>query len=221
MPGMDVEVLSEDPWVLKFPHLLDDEEIEFLLDTKSFGLDWKEASDTGALDEHGRHKKVFSSSRSTGVIWCNHHCHTHGTAARIRHKIGELTRTHPNYFESFQFLRYNEGQYYKPHHDASSIKRNPFDASKHRIYTFFLYLNDVQDGGETTFPQLGLRVKPSRGSALLWPSVKNDDPWQIDHRTQHSAEPVKSGVKYSMNIWIHQGVQLIAHNMGCSGSPID
>jgi hypothetical protein len=71
-----------------------------------------------------------------------------------------------------------------------------------RIITFFLYLNDVDEGGETEFPLLGLKVTPKKGKALLWPSVLDEDPLQIDYRTRHGALTVTKGVKYGANAWV-------------------
>jgi len=73
-----------------------------------------------------------------------------------------------------------------------------------RILTFYLYLSDVEEGGETQFPRLGLSVKPKLGRAVLWPSVFNDDPNVKDTRSDHAALPVTRGVKYGANAWIHQ-----------------
>lgn len=44
-----------------------------------------------------------------------------------------------------------------------------------RILTFFLYLSDVEEGGETVFPSLNISVSPKRGRALLWPSTMDHD----------------------------------------------
>ena len=54
-----------------------------------------------------------------------------------------------------------------------------------RILTFFLYLSDVEEGGETAFPMLGISVKPKKGKALLWPSVIDSDLLQYEARTLH------------------------------------
>jgi prolyl 4-hydroxylase len=43
----------------------------------------------------------------------------------------------------------------------------------------------VEEGGETNFPALGISVKPKKGKALLWPSVKNEDLLQHEPRTLH------------------------------------
>jgi len=44
-----------------------------------------------------------------------------------------------------------------------------------RVYTFFVYLSDVEEGGGTKFNDLGITVTPKLGRAVLWPSVKDHD----------------------------------------------
>ena len=63
-------------------------------------------------------------------------------------------------YESFQLLQYDGGQFYRSHHDSSVTDNTP---AGHRILTFFLYLTDVEEGGETYFNRLDLAIKPKRG----------------------------------------------------------
>jgi len=65
--------------------------------------------------------------------------------------------------------------------------------------TVFLYLNDVEEGGGTEFHYYNITVQPKRGRALIWPSVKDEDPDEQDPRTEHAALPVIKGVKYGAN----------------------
>jgi prolyl 4-hydroxylase len=85
-----------------------------------------------------------------------------------------------------------------------------------RILTFFLYLNDVEAGGGTNFPKLGLTVMPKRGRALLWPSVLNSSPMSSDQRTDHQALDVEAGIKYAANGWIHMYDYVTPQKKGCS-----
>ena len=45
---------------------------------------------------------------------------------------------------------------------------------------------------------------PKRGRALLWPSVKSENPDEKDGRTTHQALKVEGGIKYGANAWLHQ-----------------
>ena len=55
-------------------------------------------------------------------------------------------------------LEYQVGQFYKVHSDYIDQHRN--SACGIRVATFFLYLNDVEEGGGTRFPNLDLTVEP-------------------------------------------------------------
>ena len=84
-----------------------------------------------------------------------------------------------------------------------------------RLLTMFLYLSDVEGGGETTFNQLNITVTPKRGRALLWPSVKDESLTTADHRTMHEARPVTAGLKYAANAWLHLYDFRTPHAQGC------
>ena len=88
-----------------------------------------------------------------------------------------------------------------------------------RVLTFFMYLSDVEEGGETHFPKLNISVKPEKGSALLWPSVESDYPSsKIEQLTYHAALPVKRGTKYAANSWLHLRDYKTPNLHGCTGS---
>jgi len=46
-------------------------------------------------------------------------------------------------------------------------------ASARRFLVFFIYLNDDFDGGETSFKQFNIKVKPKQGSLILFPPMWN------------------------------------------------
>jgi len=56
-----------------------------------------------------------------------------------------------------------------------------------RYLVFLWYLNDVQEGGETVFPDLALRIAPKTGRLLMFPPY-----WMF----QHEGLPPISGDKY-------------------------
>jgi prolyl 4-hydroxylase len=67
-----------------------------------------------------------------------------------------------------------------------------------------MYFNEVEEGGGTRFPKLNnLTIQPRPGRVLIWPSVLDEEPYQMDGRTEHEALEVVKGEKYAANAWIH------------------
>jgi len=58
----------------------------------------------------------------------------------------------------------------------------------------FLYLNDVEEGGETYFPQLDVSITPKRGRALMFPAN-----WMYFHQGK---KPI-SNPKYIIGTYLH------------------
>jgi len=72
-----------------------------------------------------------------------------------------------------------------------------------RALTILFYLNDVEEGGETFFPRVNITVSPKKGSLALFASVSDDDVHSCNQDSLHSGLPVKKGVKYAANFWVH------------------
>ncbi|CAE8609660.1 unnamed protein product [Polarella glacialis] len=81
------------------------------------------------------------------------------------------------------------------------------------------YLSDVEEGGATHFPELGIEVKPKAGRALLWADVVADKPLMRDPRTTHEALPVIKGTKYVANTWFEQYDRHANEAANCCESP--
>jgi len=58
---------------------------------------------------------------------------------------------------------------------------------------------------------------PKKGKALIWPSVKNEDPMEKDGRTMHEAMPITKGNKYAANAWVHMFEYKSEHKKECTG----
>jgi hypothetical protein len=87
--------------------------------------------------------------------------------------------------ERFRFYRYDPGQSFKRHYDASFV-RGPSEQS---LLTLMVYLNLDFTGGTTEFYHPDDRplasVSPRKGMALVF-----------DHQIVHEGGPVESGRKY-------------------------
>lgn len=108
--------------------------------------------------------------------------------------------------EPLQMVHYDPGEEYTAHHDFGYTHMSaPHQPS--RSINMLLYLNDVEEGGETSFPRWlnaettgGLDVKPVKGKAVLFYMLTADG--NSDDLSQHAALPVIKGEKWMSNLWI-------------------
>jgi prolyl 4-hydroxylase len=85
--------------------------------------------------------------------------------------------------ERFRCYKYDPGQRFAPHYDGAFIR----DATERSLLTLIVYLNDDYEGGSTAFHDFDVRVRPRRGTALLF-----------QHLLLHEGCTVTSGIKYAM-----------------------
>lgn len=108
-----------------------------------------------------------------------------------------------NLGETMQAQMYEPGEFYKPHFDFFRPDRRLYKTYTEwmgqRTWTFMVYLNDVQLGGETNFPRLKLKIKPKQGMAVIWNNL--DQHGRPNYKTLHEALPPISGNKYVLTKW--------------------
>lgn len=203
------------PWIITFDTFLTDFESDQIWHGGEIsGFD--RSTDQGAVNEFGEMEKVVSKTRTSSNAWCTGECEELPGVVSATDKIELVTGIPRANYESFQILEYQKNQFYRMHHDSSGGKDE--SASGHRILTFFLYLSDVEEGGATRFSKLGLDVTPKKGRALVWPSVRDDDPTNWDSRMYHEARDVIRGEKRAANHWIHLYDYETPNLWGCTGS---
>jgi prolyl 4-hydroxylase len=106
--------------------------------------------------------------------------------------------------EQLTVLRYAPGQQYRPHGDyvpPGSIERDRPQAGN-RARTICVYLNDVEEGGETEFPVPGVRVAPRAGRAVVFDNLHPNG--QADPDSLHAGLPVVRGEKWLATLWLRQ-----------------
>jgi len=62
-----------------------------------------------------------------------------------------------------------------------------------RAFVYSVYLNDVEEGGETEFLHFSKRVKPKKGRIVIWPAA---------FPYLHRGNPPLSGEKYILTSWM-------------------
>ncbi len=117
---------------------------------------------------------------------------SHPLLSRIYSLCADFERVSERDIEAIQCVRYKQGQRFRPHFDGG--------LELPRRTTYLLYLNDNFDGGDTYFPLLDLAVAPMAGACLRFPSCDREG--RILWPSEHGGLPVKTGVKYALNIWV-------------------
>lgn len=85
-----------------------------------------------------------------------------------------------------QFYKKDEG-HFKQYHTDGDLK------FANRRFAVMFYLNDVDTGGETEFPYWDLKIKPTKGTMIVWPA-----PWPWIH----AGHIPKSNDKYIVTSWL-------------------
>lgn len=107
--------------------------------------------------------------------------------------------------EPLTILRYGPGQEYKAHMDylvGPATGEQMQRTGGQRLVTAFVYLNDVQQGGETDFPELGARISPSSGRAVKFFNLTPAG--EPNPRTLHAGCPVIKGEKWLATYWFRE-----------------
>jgi prolyl 4-hydroxylase len=126
-----------------------------------------------------------------------------GNQGDIERKIIEKINLHQCNTEESQIQHYRVGNEFKAHWDYFDPKEDgEFLKNGQRTWTFMVYLNDVEKGGETEFVNLKQNVYPKKGTAAVWCNIKEDG--TPDEMTMHQGSPVLEGEKWIITKWFLQ-----------------
>jgi len=89
---------------------------------------------------------------------------------------------------SYKIQKTDPGQGYHVWHCESDTRSNC-----NKILVWSLYLNDIEEGGETEFIYQHMRIKPKQGTLVIWPAA-------FTHT--HRGNPPLSNSKYIVTGWI-------------------
>ena len=125
---------------------------------------------------------------------------------RIEARISDLISFPVENGEPIQILHYVPGAEYKPHFDYFDPQlpgnEKVLAMGGQRVATLIMYLNDVEAGGSTVFPEVGIDVLPKKGNAVYFAYTTEDS--QLDARSLHGGSPVQAGAKWIATKWIRQ-----------------
>jgi prolyl 4-hydroxylase len=199
------------PWIITIDNFLTSQECDRLVKLGAklgYERSTLEEEKDYSEEELAEEREGEDAYRTSTNTWCENDCYKDRTTQQVIKKLEDITGIPDTYSEHLQLLSYVPGQYYKEHHDW--LDDAPYRTTGPRILTFFLYLNDVEEGGATRFTDLtgddggiSIDVQPKKGRALIWPSISNHDPLDQDNRTYHEALTLEKGKKFGANAWFH------------------
>lgn len=127
---------------------------------------------------------------------------TDPTVKTLNERISTLLAIPEANGENMQGQIYQVGQEFRNHRDyfENDGYTNHCLHSGQRTYTFMIYLNDVEEGGETNFPDLNnYSIKPKKGMAVVW---KNSNGQGTENPASlHAGTPVTKGKKIIITKW--------------------
>ncbi len=121
----------------------------------------------------------------------------------IERRIDDLLGIPHEWGETMQGQRYTAGQEFRQHMDWFWTKAPYYKGEARRggqrSFTAMIYLNAVEEGGDTLFINLGLSIPPQPGALLVWNNGALDG--SLNQYTLHAGTPVVRGTKYIMTKW--------------------
>ncbi|XP_002020450.2 prolyl 4-hydroxylase subunit alpha-1 [Drosophila persimilis] len=199
-----MEELSLDPYIVLYHSVLSDEEMARLENMSTPLLHRARVFDSGI-----RKPKISPARTADEVQIPNPKLVAEDIqlVECIQKRITDLTGLMLTSMRRIQFLKYGFGGIYVPHHDFFSVHTPTSRLHGDRIATVIFYLNDVEHGGATAFPNLDLVVPTERGAVLFWHNMDGET-YDLDYRTLHGACPVIVGTKMVMTRWIYEWDQM-------------
>jgi prolyl 4-hydroxylase len=125
---------------------------------------------------------------------------------KINEKICTELKINTSYSEPTQGQIYEVGQEFRHHQDTfdKEVYHNYCLSSGQRTWTFMVYLNNVEEGGETNFPIIDKTFTPLKGMAVVW---KNSNGKGTENSAaMHAGFPVKKGKKIIITKWFRENV---------------
>ncbi|PLT32825.1 2OG-Fe(II) oxygenase [Bacillus sp. V5-8f] len=178
----------EEPLIAILGNVLSEEECEQLI---------LMAKDKMRRSKVGAEREMNAIRTSSGMFFEDGE---NQTVAKIEKRISSIMNIPIEHGDGIQILKYVPGQEYKAHYDYfSPISRA---SENNRISTIVIYLNDVEEGGETFFPKLNFSVSPQKGMAVYFEYFYNEN--YLNELTLHGGAPVLKGEKWVATQWMRR-----------------
>lgn len=184
--------------IYEFDNFLSSEECDKIIELSKNSLETSEVYIAGELT------RVDKDHRESEQKWWNDE--EHPVFKKLSNKVANIVGLPVENQEALQVVKYSPGGYFKEHYDplCTLTKEECAEVngtSGPRFATFLVYLNDVDEGGDTCFTKINKCIKPKKGKAVLFYSTDHDE--ELIHNSMHTGSPVTKGDKWVCNKWIH------------------
>ncbi|WP_210367307.1 2OG-Fe(II) oxygenase [Bacillus sp. REN3] len=174
----------EEPLIVILGNVLSDIECDGLIRLSSDRMKRSKIGNVREVDELRTSSSMFFQEGENELV------------ERIEKRVSQIMNVPAAHGDGLQVMNYEIGQEYKAHFDYFSEASNP------RISTLVMYLNDVEQGGETYFPKLNFAVSPQKGMAVYF-EYFYDNP-ASNELTLHGGAPVVIGDKWAATQWMRR-----------------
>ena len=185
---IDIITKLEEPLIVILGNVLSNEECDELIRLSKDKMQRSKIGSTREVDELRTSSSMFFQESENEIV------------ARVEKRISSIMSIPIEHGEGIQILKYTPGQEYKAHYDFFSSTSKA--ANNNRISTLIMYLNDVEQGGETFFPKLNLSVTPQKGMAVYFEYFYSDE--DLNELTLHGGAPVIAGEKWVATQWMRK-----------------
>lgn len=196
------EILSSEPLVYTISKFIDHDTCDHFIKKAKPSLGTALVS----RDIKGSTGGSASQGRTNTNCWLAHNSDstTMKAAINIAIEVGLPIKN----AESFQVVHYDTEQKYNAHFDGfikddSDKYKRLLKKGGQRMITALVYLNDVEEGGHTSFPKLNINVTPEKGKLLVFHNCYEGTTKRHPH-SLHAGNPPTKGEKYAFNLWFRE-----------------
>ncbi len=186
----EIQILAkvDEPLVVLLGNVLSDEECDKLIHLSQDKLKRSKVGSDRQVNNIRTSSSMFFEEAENELV------------ARIENRLSEVMGVPVENGDGLQILRYEPNQQYREHLDYFTSTNRVIQ--NNRISTMVLYLNDVEEGGETYFPKLNFSVSPQKGMAVYFEYFYTDP--TLNEATLHGGAPVIKGEKWVATQWMRK-----------------
>ena len=196
----NVTLFSSDPIIYVVDDFISEDECQEFINCSNGKL---QPATVVGLDNEQKLK-----DRTNEFAWLEHHANE--SIHEVSKRLSILVQMPIRNAEMFQVVHYERGTEYKPHFDSfdqsTELGKKYWEPGGQRMITALIYLNDVEDGGATYFPELNISINPKKGNVLVFHNTISETT-NINPRSLHAGMPVSSGEKWAANLWFRENLR--------------